>query len=169
MTNIHIYVACLESYNHGILYGKWIDAQQSEDEIMEEIMRLLSESPIPNAEEWAIHDYDGFGSYQVSEYGSIKTISDIANNIAKYGNLFTEVLTIYGDIDATATVLEEHYHGEYDSELEFATQLFDEIYSHEISDHIQHYIDYDAFARDLFINDYFSVYIDHHVHVFSNY
>ncbi|NKB47391.1 MAG: hypothetical protein GKR77_06340 [Legionellales bacterium] len=41
--------------------------------------------------------------------------------------------------------------------------------THEISDHIQLYIDYDAFARDLFINDYFSVTIDHRVHVFSNY
>jgi hypothetical protein len=30
-----------------------------------------------------------------------------------------------------------------------ARELFDDLYGHEIPDHLRHYIDYDAFARDL--------------------
>ncbi len=62
-----IYVACLASYNNAILHGVWIDATQSEDEIMEEIWSMLENSPEPNAEEYAIHDYEGFGNIPIHE------------------------------------------------------------------------------------------------------
>ena len=55
-----IYVACLASYNSGILYGAWIDADQEPDAIMEEVSAMLKASPEEGAEEWAIHDYDNF-------------------------------------------------------------------------------------------------------------
>lgn len=55
-----IYVACLAAYNNGILYGKWIDADQDADSIRLEIQIMLAGSPVPRAEEWAIHDYEGF-------------------------------------------------------------------------------------------------------------
>ncbi len=53
-----IYVACLASYNNAILHGVWIDAMQSEDDIMKEIWEMLDNRPEPNAEEYAIHDYE---------------------------------------------------------------------------------------------------------------
>ncbi len=54
-------------------------------------------------------------------------------------------------------MLEDNYQSYYDSEVDFAEQLFDECYAHQLPDNIICYLDYDAFARDLFINDYFSV------------
>ena len=59
-TSIRIYVACLAAYNNGILHGSWIDATESPDAMMDAIQKMLGCSPIPNAEEWAIHDYEGF-------------------------------------------------------------------------------------------------------------
>ena len=56
-----IYVACLAAYNNGILHGCWVDADQSFEDIWQEIRDMLASSPIPGAEEHAIHDYDGFG------------------------------------------------------------------------------------------------------------
>ncbi len=50
-----IYVACLAAYNNGHLHGRWIDAAQDAEDIQSEISEMLSASPIPNAEEWAIH------------------------------------------------------------------------------------------------------------------
>ncbi len=50
-----IYVACLASYNSGILHGKWILADQTVSAIYDEIHELLEESPIEDAEEYAIH------------------------------------------------------------------------------------------------------------------
>ena len=61
-----IYVACLSSYNAGRLHGRWIDCDQTAEEIREEIRLMLEESPEPWAEEWAIHDYEGFGGLRAS-------------------------------------------------------------------------------------------------------
>jgi antirestriction protein len=168
MANVRIYVACLAAYNHGILHGKWIDALQPPDDIMDDIIQMLANSPIPNAEEWSIHDFDGFGSYQLDEYTCIKTVSEMANLIVEHGELFIAAFDYYGDIETAVTALEDNYYGEYSSELDFATELFDDCYLHDVPETLRYYIDYHAFARDLFISDYFSVTVDQQVHVFSN-
>ncbi|RAN32203.1 antirestriction protein ArdA, partial [Hyphomonas pacifica] len=49
-----IYVACLAAYNNGCLHGRWIGAT-TPDEIMEKVRAMLADSPLPGAEEWAIH------------------------------------------------------------------------------------------------------------------
>lgn len=50
-----IYVACLAAYNSGRLHGAWIDASQDVDDIWNELKQVLASSPVPDAEEWAIH------------------------------------------------------------------------------------------------------------------
>lgn len=46
-----IYVACLASYNAGVLHGRWIDLDDKEaDEVNAEIAAMLRESPCPNVE-----------------------------------------------------------------------------------------------------------------------
>ena len=67
-TTPKVYVACLAAYNNGILHGQWIEANQGKEGIQEEIQDMLSKSPIPGAEEWAIHDYEGFCGLRISEY-----------------------------------------------------------------------------------------------------
>ena len=71
MTNstaeINIYVACLAAYNNGKLHGCWIDATQELDDIQDQINSMLVSSPEEDAEEYAIHDYEGFGSYSLGE------------------------------------------------------------------------------------------------------
>lgn len=163
-----IYVACLASYNNAILHGVWIDATQSEDEIMAEIWSMLDNSPEQNAEEYAIHDYEGFGSIPIHEYESIHNIVEYASFIHEHGELGLALLCDYS-IDDAQTMLEDHYQGCYDSEVDFAQQLFDECYAHQLPDTLSCYFDYDAFARDLFINDYCSVEFNGQTHVFYNY
>lgn len=41
---IKIYVACLASYNNGILHGRWIDTTLGEDHIRKQIEAILSRS-----------------------------------------------------------------------------------------------------------------------------
>jgi len=86
-----IYIACLASYNNGILYGKWIDANQFSKDLEVEIQEILAESPEPNAEEWAIHDYSDFDDIRLSEYEGLETISQVAQNIVEHGELFIEL------------------------------------------------------------------------------
>jgi antirestriction protein len=168
MDKPQIYVACLASYNNGILHGKWIVADQDTDSINEEIYEMLADGPIEGAEEFAIHDFEGFGCARIEEYDSINHVSELAAFIRKHGELGAELLS-YHSIEDAEKVLEENYHGAYDSEVDFAHALFDDCYSNAIPEDLQFYFDYDAFARDLFINDYFSVEANGQTHVFYNY
>lgn len=163
-----IYVACLASYNNATLHGIWIDATQSEDEIMEEIWEMLDNSPEPDAEEYAIHDYEGFGGIKIHEYESICNIVEYASFIKEHGELGLALLCNYS-MDDAQTMLEDNYQGCYDSEVDFAEQLFDDCYAHQLPSSISCYFDYEAFARDLFINDYCSVDVNGQTYVFSSY
>ena len=78
-----IYAACLASYNAGRLHGKWIDANQDADEIHEEIQKMLAASPIPNAEEWAIHDHEGFHGLTIHEYEDIEKVAELDEAIVE--------------------------------------------------------------------------------------
>ncbi len=62
-----IFVASLADYNNGVLHGKWIDAAREPWEIQADINDILDSSRQPDAEEWAIHDYEQFGSWKVDE------------------------------------------------------------------------------------------------------
>lgn len=168
MDTPQIYVACLAAYNSGILHGMWCDATQNEDEIYSDIHNMLAASPIEGAEEWALHDYSGFGSARIDEYESIANVVKIAEFIDEFGNLGAALLGEYS-IDDARRFLEDNYHGAYDSEVEFAESIFEECYSDAIPKNLIYYFDYEAFARDLFINDYFSVDVEGQTHVFSNY
>lgn len=168
MNTPSVYVACLASYNNAILHGVWIDATQSEDNIMKEIWEMLDNSPEPNAEEYAIHDYEGFGSIKIHEYEAICNIVEYASFIQEHGELGLALLSDYS-IDDAQTLLEDHYQGCYDSEVDFARQLFDECYVHQLPDNLICYFDYEAFTRDLFISDYFSVDSNGQTYIFSSY
>jgi antirestriction protein len=91
MSDLRIYVASLSDYNNGILHGRWIDIDESSDvdDIHEQIAEMLRRSPAAEkygdvAEEWAIHDYDGFKGFNLGEYESLERIVDIAQAVEKY-------------------------------------------------------------------------------------
>jgi antirestriction protein len=158
-----IYVACLASYNSGILHSRWINADQSEDTNMVEIERMLAKSPIPGADKWGIHGCSDLG-INVSENESIEKISSLAAFIKEHGDAGAAILEFYPDLD-DATRAMDKYHGIYSSEVDFATELMKKCY--EISNHIIHYIDYQAFAHDIFVTEYLSIEKNHEIHVFG--
>lgn len=162
-----IYVACLASYNRGTLHGEWIDATDT-DEINESIQEMLENSPSPGAEEWAIHDFDNFGNLRLSEHEDIDRVAEIGALIEEHGAAFAAHADNVGIDHATEENFQDAYCGEWDSEKAYAENLFDELYAHDLPDHIAPYIDYEAFARDLFIGDYSSVESKPGVYVFCN-
>ena len=166
MDTPEIYVACLAAYNDSQIYGRWVDATQGLDEIYKDIFEMLAESPIENAEEYAIHDYSGFGDIELGKYESIERVASIAEFIAEHGELGAALLSDYS-IEEAETLLEERYHGSYDDEVDFAYAIFEDCYSNAIPDNLMCYFDYVAFTRDLFMCDYFSVEANNKTHVFS--
>jgi antirestriction protein len=81
-----IYAACLASYNSGRLYGAWIDCEgKSGDDIRADISRMLKGSPAPSAEEWAIHDHEGFAGLITSEWPDLDDVAAMAEGLALDG------------------------------------------------------------------------------------
>ncbi len=152
-----IYVACLAAYNRGQLHGEWIDANQESEAVFDEVRQMLADSPVPGAEEWAIHDYEDFGGLRLSEYEDLERVAELAPLLAEHGPAFGAYANHVGLDFATAEGFEEAYCGQWDSEERYAEKVFDELYAHDIPENLRCYIDYDVFARDLFINDCYAV------------
>ena len=145
-----IYVACLAAYNNGCLHGRWITAT-TPDEIRTQVRAMLAASPIPHAEEWAIHDYEGFEGAHLSEYASFETVCELADFIEDHGELGARLLSHFGDDLADARAAFDEYAGEYRSAADFAEQ-FREDTGTQIPQNLRYYIDWEALARDMALN-----------------
>lgn len=152
-----IYVASLADYNNGRLHGAWIDAAREPDEIHADIDAILANSREPCAEEWAIHDYEQFGRWNVNEYDSIEQVSRIAKGIAEHGYAYSAWADVFDGEDASFDTdsFHEAYLGHYDSVLDYVEQMADDLgYETELDglpEHLRQYtrIDYAAIARDM--------------------
>jgi antirestriction protein len=144
-----IYVACLASYNSGVLHGTWIAADQDPDDIHTEIQAMLDRSPEPGAEEWAIHDYEGFHSVRLGEYESIENVANIANFIAEHGELGAALIRHCDTVDAAREAMTENYQGSFDSTAAWAEQLLEDAGDlAQIPERLRSYFDFDSYARD---------------------
>jgi len=139
-----IYVACLAAYNNGYLHGTWIDAAQDAWAIYDAVRDMLKASPIENAEEWAIHDYEGFGGIRISEYEGFERVSQLAAFIAEHGEIGAALLDYYsGDLDEA---LDDRHLGAYASLADYVLDVTEETTA--IPQSLRYYIDWQAMARD---------------------
>ena len=168
-SNPRIYVACLAAYNNGYLHGAWIDADQDADEIRDEIAAMLARSPVEDAEEYAIHDYEDFEGVSISEYAGIDIVARMASFIAEHGALGAGLLEQFsGDMDQAESTLEDCYHGQFASLADYMEELTTE--SVTIPEALRYYVDWDAMARDAEMGgDLFTIETAFgEVHVFSS-
>lgn len=155
-TTPKIYVACLAAYNNGKLHGVWIEANQPAEAIRDAIRAMLKKSPERDAEEWAIHDYEGFYDLRLSEWEGIERVTALAAFIEGHGELGAELVRHFGDVAEAATVIEERYAGKYKTLADFAQELTEETTT--IPQNLAYYINYEAMARDMELNgDVFTI------------
>ncbi|HFS0969423.1 TPA: antirestriction protein ArdA [Pseudomonas aeruginosa] len=165
---IRIYVADLAAYNAGHLHGVWIDATLDMDDIQANVDAMLAASPMEDAEEYAIHDFEGFDGYRLGEYEGLQTVHEIALFIEDYPDFGGALLSHFNDLEQARKAAEEDYCGCYASLADYAQELTVETAS--IPQHLARYIDYRAMARDMEIGgDLFTLEIGfEQVHVFWN-
>jgi len=146
-----IYVACLASYNAGTLHGRWIDATLGVDHIDEETLDMIAHSPTPLAEEWAIHDYEGFGAVKLSESTSFDDVAELAHAIEELGEAFGVFYNNQpDDVAAVVERFEEAYQGTFRTVEEYAEDHLDSTGVMEsVPEMMRPYIDVESFARDL--------------------
>jgi len=164
-TTPRIYVACLASYNSGKLHGEWIDI----DDIEEGIPRVLESSPEPDAEDWAIHDYEGFFGIHIDENPDLAELVAMAALLEKHGEAYAAYTANVGGF-ADESEFEDSYRGEWESQQAYAEDYIDSVYDlDETIGSLASYFDYESFARDLFMGDCYSVDSENgSVFVFSN-
>ncbi|MHB8510861.1 MAG: antirestriction protein ArdA [Actinomycetota bacterium] len=155
-TKARIYVASLSDYNSGRLHGKWVEANQEVDALQAEIQEMLLRSPEPTAEEWAIHDFEGFGEWHPHESESITTVSAVAQGIAENGLAFAGWASRCNASEANELAkFDEAYRGDWQSIEAYADELLDDVGARAsleaVPEWLQPYVSLDvgAFARDL--------------------
>lgn len=166
-----IYVASLSDYNAGRLHGWWIDVTLGEDHIREQIQDMLAASSDPYAEEWAIHDYQGFGSLRLDEHENLETLAEFGSLIEEHGELVAELVAHYGGLvylDEAIEALNDRYAGEADSLEDWAIDYLDEIGAlSEVPEYLRRYFGYEEYANDLEMSgDIFTIEVDGKLHVF---
>ena len=156
-----IYVASLSDYNAGLLHGKWIDAAVEDDELWGSVNTMLAASPTAEqegqaAEEWAIHDYQGFGTFHLNEYESLTTVASIARGIVQHGQAFSAWAAEGLATPEELARFEEAYLGEWESIESYAESLIDDFgimvqVERVVPEGLRPYVVFDVagFARDL--------------------
>ena len=150
-----IYVACLAAYNNGILHGQWIEASSDVDELQKGVDKVLQSSPAPDAEEYAIHDYDDFPN--LGEYPGLERIAEVTEMIEfdEFDVATVKAVIAYADdIDSAQKMLDDN-HGVHDSFQEYADELADEMiaahipYCENTRQFFYNFFDYEKYARDI--------------------
>ncbi|GFG50179.1 antirestriction protein [Mycolicibacterium agri] len=150
-----IYIASLADYNNGYLHGVWLDAAREPEAIHDDIQGMLAESRQPDAEEFAIHDYDNFGVCQIHEYDSIELVSRIARGIQEHGLAFAAWAEVNEGSPERFDDFAEAYLGHFDSLTDYADHLLDDLgYTNELSllsESVRRYLRFDtaAMGRDM--------------------
>lgn len=159
-----LYVACLSAYNNGYLHGWWIDADQELDDIWLDIKDMLAESPMNDAEEWAIHDYENFGSISLSEHEDLEEVCQWANLISEHSDdsgAVSAYISFAKDtgLEITLEEFESRYCGHWQSGQDFAlnSQEIEELYNWSQFEKDHHFwstvIDWEKVGRELELSD----------------
>ncbi len=162
LTKPRIYVSCVAAYNSGKLHGRWMDAARAAEEINADIRDMLRRSPVMGAEEWAIHDYEGFCGLHLSEYEDIEEVAALASIIEKHGEAVAHYIDNRGrdyvDLGTLEADFEDAFVGQYASPREFAEETVEDLgfgrLTTEQLEGIWGFLDWDHLAHELTITDY---------------
>lgn len=172
-----VWIADLAAYTNGRLHGEWVELDGDDSENLEKldaaIARLLETSPVEGAEEWAVHDYEGFAPLNLGEYPGRERLASIAAAINEHGPVFAGLLDHFGVdyVDTALSHMQEGYEGRHDSLEAWAEQYFEDSgMLSEVPESLRSYIDLERWARDAELGgDIFTIDADDGgVHVFHN-
>lgn len=107
-------------------------------------------SEVPSAEEWAIHDYEGFGPRRLHESESIDDVAALADGIIQHGPAFAAWADYLGEIP-TEDDFTESYMGQHGSAADYVAEFCADCFESP-PEWCANYINYEAMARDWSIN-----------------
>lgn len=150
-----IYCGTYGKYNDGSIKGAWIDLTLVND--YNELMGICKE--LHNDEydpEFMLQDWQSIPDRFISESGINAEYFEYRDTIAGMSETMAEAFEAFVNDGHDADKFDDAYMGEFESEQDFAEHILDEFGTlDEIPQHLRYYFDYERYARDLFIGDYF--------------
>lgn len=190
-SNAQIYVADLAAYNAGHLYGRWIILEaydfdpESVHERIKEILakgtELYGAETVSIHEEWAIHDFEGFGPIKIEEYSSIERVCAIAETLSAlesngedvpFGIFLDKVesLDSFDSLDDAVEAFRDAYRGNQsleDCAYEYVSDCILPEIDESVRQTIESYFNYEAFAQDMSYDGYTEAYAHGEYHLFG--
>lgn len=162
LSNASVYVGTYRKYNNGSLSGAWLNLSdyESREELYAACRKLHKDEADP---EFMFQDWEYIPNGFISEYGIsnvlfavIEASKQICNEeaFATWLDYYTEDDFADKDADDIEEMFNESYEGEYESDVDFAYHIVEEYYN--LEGPLATYFDYQAFARDLFMSEYWS-------------
>lgn len=150
-----IYRACLACYNGGNMVGDWFAANDPDSVIAWQ----ESHEAATGHEEYAIHDYDSM--VNLGEYPSLEDVAEWAAVVEEHGyQAVAGYVSMVGEHYARPQDFAEAYRGIWRSEQEFAENFAEDVCVFDgvpKNSPARTYFDYEAWTRDLFMADFYSV------------
>jgi antirestriction protein len=165
---IKIYVASLEAYNAGEMVGNWVTPSDYEDY---DKFRWAIMDATKNADEVAVHDYDGINIS--NEYPNFEDLYEFCQALENADEYMREPIIAYAenayeDLNPDiVTKAEDYYIGTYSSFQEYADEWANE-QLRNIDDFLKNYFDYESHARDIEYDYMVCDVSNYNVAVFSN-
>ena len=161
-----VWIGCLSCYNSGTLYGAWITAEDALEEHSREEITFKGHGTIQEYSrggEFTACNHCGGDEWDVMDESnlpgngwSVRRFYEEAEHLADLDGDTLEALQVLGGFMVTSTLPEliayheENYSGQWDSFQDFAEHFADETGQFdEVPKHVAHYIDWEAYARDL--------------------
>ena len=161
LSEARVYVGTYNKYNSGSLFGKWLDLSDysDKDEFLEACRELHEDEQDP---EFMFQDIEDIPEALISESWLSDKFFELRDAIEKLSETEQEAFFVWcdhhnsdiseEDADDLVSSFEDEYQGEYKDEEDYAYQIVEECY--ELPEFAKTYFDYSAFARDLFMTDY---------------
>ncbi len=170
-TILSIYLTNLGKYNEGELIGEWLTLPATDDEIAETLERIgINEQ----YEEYFISDYESDYDIELGEYDNIDELNELAEQIAELDDneldIFAALMSSerYDPTNALDMIDDVIVYPDCNDMTDVAYEIVAEYdYLNEIPEHLQHYFDYEAFGRDLAIENNYIFYNGHAYEVFQ--
>lgn len=130
-----VWAGSWSDYNAGVLHGRWIRADQTPEEIWEEIGEMLANSTQDHAEEHGWFDHQGFEPLAIAEQESVEHISRLGLGIAEHGQAFAHFAATLDRADwEHLDRFDELYIGHFDSLASYASDLLDDMGADDLID-----------------------------------
>lgn len=162
ISEARIYVGTYAKYNEGSIFGKWMDLSDysGSKEFYDACRELHSDEEDP---ELMFQDWENIPSALIGESWLAENIFELIEALSSLTETQQQAFGIWlsytsrdvssEDAHDLISSFEDEFQGEYKDEADFAYDIVEQCY--DLPEFSKTYFDYEKFARDLFIGDYY--------------